>query len=151
MFASSLGWVLDVVGMGFDRAKGGLSYILALCIPLVALWLLFHMLTRTITSSLSSSLSPICRIPGTQFLDLPFCPPRDQVRRAPGPGAPVEFDQLMVVQSKFEEVLEQSAGSVSLPLDMKRGEASIRDLRQRVRYSSLQSKSDGLVVISCPG
>jgi hypothetical protein len=34
---------------------------------------------------------------------------------------PVEFDQLMTVQSKFEEVLEESAGGVSLPLDMKEG------------------------------
>ena len=52
----------------------------------------------------------------------------------------MEFDQLMTVQSKFEEVLEESAGGVSLPLDMKRGEASVRDLRQLVRYSQLHSK-----------
>jgi hypothetical protein len=47
---------------------------------------------------------------------------------------------LMSVQSKFEEVLVESAGSVSLPLDMKRGEASIRDLRQLVKYSHVNSK-----------
>jgi hypothetical protein len=54
----------------------------------------------------------------------------------------VEFDRLMTVQNKFEEVLEESAGSVSLPMDMKRGEASIRDLRQLVRYSQLNSKGE---------
>jgi hypothetical protein len=48
----------------------------------------------------------------------------------------------MTVQSKFEEVLEESAGGVSLPLDMKRGEASIRDLRQLVRFSQLHSKNE---------
>jgi hypothetical protein len=57
-----------------------------------------------------------------------------------GQPPPVEFDQLMTVQSKFEEVLEESAGGVSLPMDMKRGEASIRDLRQLVRYSQLHAK-----------
>lgn len=55
---------------------------------------------------------------------------------------PVQFDQLMTVQSKFEEVLEESAGGVSLPLDMKRGETSIRDLRQVVRFSQLHSKNE---------
>ena len=60
-----------------------------------------------------------------------------------GQDAPsVQFDELMTVQSKFEEVLEASAGGVSLPLDMKRGETSIRDLRTVVRHSSLHSKNE---------
>ena len=48
----------------------------------------------------------------------------------------------MNVQSKFEAILEESAGGVSLPLDMKRSETSIRDLRQVVRYSNLHSKNE---------
>lgn len=59
-----------------------------------------------------------------------------------GASAPVEFEQLMTVQSRFEELLEQSASSVSLPLDMKRSETSIRDLRQIVRHSQLQSRNE---------
>lgn len=54
----------------------------------------------------------------------------------------------MKVQAKFEEVLESSADSVALPLDMKRGEASIRDLRQLVRYSSLRAKCVGMFNLS---
>ena len=46
------------------------------------------------------------------------------------------------VLGDFEEVLEASAGGVSLPLDMKRGETSIRDLRTVVRHSSLHSKNE---------
>lgn len=69
------------------------------------------------------------------MLNLPFC---QNVRSQPPP--PVEFDELMTVQANFEKVLEESAGGASLPLDMKRGEASIRDLRQLVRYSHLQSR-----------
>ena len=86
-----------------------------------------------------ASLSPICRIPGASLLNLPFCPVH-RVDTSNGPPPPVEFDKLMTVQSKFEEVLEESAGGISLPSDMKRGEASIRDLRQLVRYSQLLSK-----------
>jgi hypothetical protein len=58
------------------------------------------------------------------------------------PAPPAEFDRLMTVQGKFEEILEESAGGASLPLDMKRGETSIRDLRQVVRYSNIHSKHE---------
>lgn len=54
----------------------------------------------------------------------------------------MQFDELMTVQSKFEDVLAASANGVALPLDMKRGETSIRDLRTVVRHSSLQSKNE---------
>jgi len=53
-----------------------------------------------------------------------------------------EFDRLITVQSAFEEVLESSSHSSILPLDMKRSEASIRDLKQVVLYSNLPSKHE---------
>ena len=130
-----LSWMLEVLGGALKVLKTPLSYFLAI-------WLLFGLLVMVrnlVTTSIYASMSPICRIPGASLLNLPFCP----VYSADSPHGPppsVEFDQLMAVQSKFEEVLEESAGSVSLPLDMKRGEASIRDLRQLVRYSQLHAK-----------
>jgi hypothetical protein len=130
-----LSWLLDVFGGALKVLKTPLSYFLAI-------WLLFGLLVvvrNFVTTSIYASLSPVCRIPGVSLLNLPFCPVYN-VDTSHGPPPSVEFDQLMVVQSKFEEVLEESAGSVSLPLDMKRGEASIRDLRQLVRYSQLHSK-----------
>lgn len=48
----------------------------------------------------------------------------------------------MNLQGKFEEVLDESSTGVGLPMDMKRGESSIRDLRQLVRYSNLHSKNE---------
>jgi hypothetical protein len=48
----------------------------------------------------------------------------------------------MDVQERFEEVLEKSAQGVSLPMEMKRSETSVRDLRTMVRYSNLQSKEE---------
>lgn len=130
-----MSWLLDVVGGALKVLKKPLSYFLAV-------WLLFGILVvvrNLVTNSIYASLSPICRIPGTGLLKLPFCPVH-RVDTRNGDPPSLEFDQLMSVQAKFEEVLEESAGGVSLPLDMKRGEASIRDLRQLVRYSQLHSK-----------
>jgi hypothetical protein len=126
-------WIMDVLTGALKVIKKPLSYILAI-------WLLFGLFViarNLITRSVYASLSPMCRIPGASLLNLPFCTIQDS-KNAPRP--PVEFEQLMTVQAKFEEVLQESAGGVSLPLDMKRGEASIRDLRQLVRYSQLYSK-----------
>jgi len=130
-----LKWCLDVLGGALRVLKTPITYMLAV-------WLLFGLgvvVRNLITSSVYSSLSPVCRIPGASYLNLPFCP-LYQADHSQGPPPSVEFEQLMTVQSKFEEVLEESAGGVSLPMDMKRGEASIRDLRQLVRYSQLHSR-----------
>ncbi|KAH8679847.1 hypothetical protein BGZ60DRAFT_369792 [Tricladium varicosporioides] len=134
--SSMLSWLLDVLINSLRILKTPISY-------LVALWLLFGaaiMVKNLITTSVYASLSPLCRIPGASLIDLPFC----QVSSGNGnsPPPPVEFGQLMTVQSNFEQVLEESAGGASLPLDMKRGEASIRDLRQLVRYSHLHSRDE---------
>jgi hypothetical protein len=129
-----LSWSIDVLGRAFRLLKTPISF-------LIAIWMLLGLGTvarNLITTSIYASLSPICRIPGTSLLNLPFCPGASGGDSEYIP--PVEFDQLMTVQSKFEEVLEESAGSVSLPMDMKRGEASIRDLRQLVKYSYIHSK-----------
>ncbi|KAF4631436.1 hypothetical protein G7Y89_g6697 [Cudoniella acicularis] len=128
-------WLFDVLRGSLRILKIPISYMLAV-------WLLFglgFMVTNLVTNSLYASLSPICRIPGAALIGLPFC------TRYVGPDQPpppVKFDQLMAVQSNFEQVLEESAGGASLPLYMKRGEASIRDLRQLVRYSHLHSKDE---------
>lgn len=96
------------------------------------------MLRSLVTNSVYSALTPVCRIPGVSLLGLPFCPVH--LGDNNGPPPPVEFERLITVQANFEKVLEESAGGASLPVDMKRGEASIRDLRQLVRYSQLISK-----------
>ncbi|KAK5257189.1 hypothetical protein LTR16_001357 [Cryomyces antarcticus] len=115
-----------------------LSFLRPLMLYFFALWLIIGlalMARNFITSSFSIALSPLCRIPGSSFLNLPFCTPPQSV-------APVEFGQLIAVQSNFEEVLSTSAGGASLPLDMKRSEASIRDLKHVVRFSTLPSRNE---------
>ncbi|CAL3973651.1 hypothetical protein PZA11_005822 [Diplocarpon coronariae] len=136
--AAIMSWLLDVFAGALKVLKKPLSYFLAV-------WLLFGILVlvrNLVTTSIYASMSPICRLPGSSFLNLPFCSAYRADNGRHGPPPLVEFDEVMAVQAKFEEVLQESAGGVSLPLDMKRGEASIRDLRQLVRYSQLQSKNE---------
>lgn len=133
--ATTAAWLFEVFSGALLLLKKPVSYMLAA-------WFLFGltiMVKNLVTNSIYASLSPICRMPGVSYLELPFCPAY-KVDSSNGPPPTVEFDKLMSMQAQFEEVLEESAGSVSLPMDMKRGEASIRDLRQLVRYSQLSSR-----------
>ncbi|CCF44240.1 hypothetical protein CH063_13703 [Colletotrichum higginsianum] len=135
-----LAWVFNVIGM----ALGYVQKPLALCL---AVWLFFGasiMLQNMVTKSLTASLSPFCRIPGAAYLDLPFCPSFTSTTGGGQDSGPanVEFDDLMNVQSQFEQVLERSADGVSLPMEMKRSESSIRDLRTMVRYSELPQRDE---------
>ncbi|CAD6566553.1 MAG: hypothetical protein ASARMPRED_009096 [Alectoria sarmentosa] len=134
-------WTYDVLGGALHALKTPISY-------LIAGWLLVGLivfLRNLLFSSVYSALSPVCRIPGASFLNLPMCQSSVSIHCAGEEPPPVQFDQLMTVQNKFEAVLQESAGGVSLPLDMKRGETSIRDLRQVVRYSQLHSKNELLL------
>lgn len=134
-----LAWFFGVVGLAFRYAQKPLAILLGLYFVFGGLIIAQNMVTK----SIYSSLSPICRIPGVSYLELPFCPTMGPQERPAQPGdRPVEFDGLMNVQERFEEVLEKSAEGVSLPMEMKRSEASVRDLRTMVRYSSLQSKEE---------
>lgn len=142
-------WIYDVLGNTLHKIKTPLSYLLAIwiCLGLVAI------LRNLFTNSIYSALSPICRIPGSSLLSLPMCryhsslsspsaAPSPQTSSSSSDPPPVQFDRLMTVQSQFESILQEAAGGVSLPFEMKSSEASIRNLRQVVRYSSLRSKNE---------
>ncbi|KAK7743631.1 hypothetical protein SLS53_004167 [Cytospora paraplurivora] len=127
--------------MALRFAQKPLAIALAIYLTFGGLIIAQNMLTR----SIYTSLSPICRIPGASYLTLPFCtqgPDGSPAAAAPGSPDAVEFDSLMNVQERFEEVLEKSANGVSLPMEMRRSETSIRDLRTMVRYSELERKDE---------
>jgi hypothetical protein len=134
-----LSWVFRIFGLALRYAQKPLAILVSLYITFGGVIMLQNMANK----SLHASLSPLCSIPGVSWMDLPFCPD-------PGPekGAgkrrkqPVEFDGLMDIQDQFEHVLEKAAQGVSLPVEMKRSEASIRDLRTMVRYSGLNEKEE---------
>ncbi|MCJ1296118.1 hypothetical protein MMC34_007683 [Xylographa carneopallida] len=131
-------WAFDIIGGALGYAKTPLSYALAIYL-LVGLMVITR---NMLTSSIYSALSPICRIPGASLLHLGICQSPVPVNNKGNTVPVVEFDQLMETQSKFEEILEETAAGVTLPMDMKRSEASIRDLRQLVTYSNLRSKDE---------
>ena len=140
-----MSFVQPICRYGYDVLGGALHTLKTPISFLIAAWLLIGMLVflrNLFFSSIYPALSPICRIPGTQFLNLPMCQSSVVAHYSGEEPPPVEFDQLMNVQNKFEAVMEEAAGGVSLPLDMKRGETSIRDLRQVVRFSQLHSRNE---------
>ena len=133
-----LGYMVDILGGVLRALKTPISY----AISIYLLFGLAILLRNLLTSTVYSALSPICRLPGSSILQLPMCKAPSLVNYKGEQTPPVEFDQLMKVQYKFEQIMEETAGGISLPFDMKRSEASIRDLRQVVRYSQLHSKNE---------
>jgi hypothetical protein len=131
-------WVFSVIGMALHFAKWPLAVLLALYVAVG----MAIMGKNMITNSVSAPLQPICRIPGASLLNLPFCPDPSTVPASTNQAQPIEFDELMNVQSQFEKVLEDSAYGVSLPMEMKRAEASVRDLRTMVKYSELPIRDE---------
>lgn len=132
LIAPMFSWSYDVLLNSLHFLKTPISLMLALYLLLA----LGQIAQNFLTSSLHNALSPLCRMPGISVI-LPICKTRDFPS-----DTPVEFDELMNVQSQFEDILSTSATSVSLPLDMKRSETSIRDLRTIVRFSTLQAKNE---------
>lgn len=135
-------WALDVVALAFRYAQKPLALLLAVYLSFGAIIVAQNMVTQ----SIHVSLSPLCRIPGASFLHLPFCPAQppapDGADHGQRESTVIEFEDLMGVQGKLEQVLEKSADGASLPYEMKRSETAIRDLRTLVRTSDIQSRDE---------
>lgn len=133
-------WVLGIVVLAFRYAQKPLALLLAIYVSFGAIIMAQNMVTR----SIYVSLSPICRLPGASMLNLPFCPspppPMTGVDNAE--QSHFEFDDLMNVQGKLEQVLEKSVEGVSLPYEMKRSETTIRDLRTLIQSSDIKSRDE---------
>ena len=130
-----LGYCSEIVGLVLGNAKPLIAYVLFAY--LIAAALIFG--SGFLTNSINNALSPVCRIPGvTRFFNPPFCP----LSAATEVQGPAEFDKLVQAQSAFNEVLEASSTGANLPLDMKKSEAGIRDLKHVVQYSTLPSKNE---------
>lgn len=118
-----ISYILSILGLTAQYAKPILAYVLVAYILIGGGMLLRNMFINNITNS-------FCSIPGINLL----C--SRSVHGVP------EFDSLMTTQSTFEEILSNSIESISLPMDMKRSESSIRDLRHVVEYSNLPSRNE---------
>ncbi|KAI0397475.1 hypothetical protein F5Y17DRAFT_415632 [Xylariaceae sp. FL0594] len=135
LFLDCLSWTLTVLGMALRLVKWPIAVFLALYLAFAVLIVGKNMITQSVTTS----LQPVCRMPGASLLKLPFCSHTTSTQESPHP---VEFDGLMKVQYQFEKVLEDSAEGVSLPMEMLRSEASLRDLRTLVKFSELPARDE---------
>lgn len=137
-----LAWSFGLLGMTARYAQKPLAVGLAMYITLGMLIFAGNWARHTFYTA----ISPICNLPGlTSVVDLPFCQlGPDGAAQSPVPpsASHVEFNGLMDIQEKLEDVAEKSANGVSLPLQMKRSETSIRDLSTLVGYSQLANKED---------
>ncbi|KAJ2895214.1 uncharacterized protein MKZ38_006765 [Zalerion maritima] len=134
-----VGWLFKILALAFNI----LAPIFAVLLAFGLLTLFASMMWSLYEPAITSALSPICKVPGVGYLDIPFCGPGMKPIKpsmSKRKKVPIEFDDLMSVQSQFETVLEETSSSVSLPLEMKRSESSIRDLRTLVKTSKLEAK-----------
>lgn len=132
-----LAYCVDVVGIALRNAKPLLGY--GLLVYLLVGLLVFG--AGFISNTINNALTPICRIPGASWMNLPFCPASTR-SGTPELQGPAEFDKLVQAQSQFQDILAETSTGANLPLDMKRSEASIRDLKHVVQYSSLPSRNE---------
>lgn len=127
-----LSYGTSVLGMAVQNAKPLLGW--ALLIYALVAGLIFA--SGFVTNSLNNALSPICRLPLTSHFS--FCPNLN----TPELKGAAEFDKLVQAQDAFQDVIASSQTGINLPLDMKRSEAGIRDLKHIVQYSKLDSRNE---------
>src|SRR5260370_29352591 len=92
--------------------------------PYLVLVLLSYSASYLATTALSIAM-PFCSMPiiGSS---LPFC----ELHTQPQPRYP----ELIDLQTRFEEIMESSATSTNLALDIKQSEAAVRDLNTLLRF-----------------
>lgn len=140
---SGLAWAWSWAGFAGSGILRRLVFYAFFLLPflLIGLWTRSYVTAAldSISGSISRTMSPVCRLPGVPAQYLPFCGRyTSQTQR----DSPLEFDRMMELQTKFESVLESSSTGLDLPSDMKRGETALRDLRQRVRFSTLPARNE---------
>ncbi|RMD43850.1 hypothetical protein DV735_g1347, partial [Chaetothyriales sp. CBS 134920] len=146
--SSAGGYVLSILQSIFVLLRQPIAILLALYLFAGLLTLTYNLFTN----SLAASLSPLCRLPLSSRL--PICATYQHFSAASsGQQAPTlsdraaadvepEFEALMSTHDQLSDILSSSSAATSLPLDMKRSETSIRDLRQIVRFSSLSARNE---------
>lgn len=105
---SVVAYAADVVGLALCNMKPIFGYLLLAYVLGGAV--IFSL--GFLTNSVNNALTPICRIPGVSWLQLPFCPtePVAEIKGA------AEFDQLVQVQSQFDDVLASAEVGATLPM-----------------------------------
>lgn len=129
-----LEYVFSVLSIALSVAKPLISYALLFWLLIGASIFLRNFAYTTYTKA----LTPLCRIPGASYMNWEFC----NEYFAEFPKGTAEFDRLLTAQSAFEEVFTASVWEGNLPIDMKKSELAVRDLKLLVQNSDIPSKNE---------
>jgi len=124
-----INYAFDVVTHAVVLAKKPLSLVLILYVTYV-------IVLRSAETVIPAVLAPICQLPLVPRL-IPIC--EDILLSSKSKPQP-DFPNLMNLQSKFESILVETAGTTTVALELKKSEMAIRDLTNLVRVSDLVSK-----------
>jgi len=124
-----LAYLLEIVVDVLAFVKPLLGFIMFILLLVGAL----HLASAYARNAFHAVMLPICNVPGSSYI-IPFC------KSPPPSGRQPDFEELVNVQSKFEEALTANKDSYILPTNMKKSEIAIRDLRTKVKYSHLPSR-----------
>jgi hypothetical protein len=123
---------LDIFSYAFRHMiKPFLGVVLGFAILVFAIQLAHGFLRSTISNAV---LGPVCALPGSSYL-LSAC-------ATSGPAPVANFEELIDVQDRFEEIIDASKDSSTLPRTIINSQNAIRDLRTLVRYSRLPSRKE---------
>jgi hypothetical protein len=111
--------------------KPFLGVILGLGVLVFGIQLASGVLRSTLSNAV---LGPVCAIPGSSYL-LTAC-----ATTGPTQTHQANFEELINVQGRFEDILDASKDTSTLPSTIKNSELAIRDLRTLVKYSRLPSR-----------
>ncbi|KAL5486109.1 hypothetical protein ACEPAI_7153 [Sanghuangporus weigelae] len=128
---SSASYIFDVTASFFSLIKRFLAFFLFIWV--VAL------IINALSASIRSVLSPVCSIP--IISNSPLCKWQSYGIESTKEPQHAEYPQLVEIQSKtFEQLLDETVGSTSLALDIKKAEMATHDLVTVVRMSNLRSR-----------
>ncbi|KAH7390923.1 hypothetical protein DE146DRAFT_663079 [Phaeosphaeria sp. MPI-PUGE-AT-0046c] len=92
-----------------------------------------QMASGLVYSKITTAMAPLCLLPGSSYF-LPMCAHSQQ-------GGVANFEDLIKVESRFEDILDAKSDSLGLPAAITESRLAIGDLRTLVRHSHLPSRS----------
>jgi hypothetical protein len=129
--APLLAHFLDILSYAMRHfIKPFLGVVLGLGILVFSIQLASGILRSTVSNAV---MGPVCAIPGSSYL-IAACAIID----TSDPQA--NFEELINVQGRFEDILDASKDTSALPATIKNSELAIRDLRILVKHSRLPSR-----------
>lgn len=125
-----LSYVLDI----FKIFMVGMKPLIGTASVMVAVLLAIQLGSFHLKNSFKTTFAPFCALPLSGYI-FPFCDTVFDSRQA-------NFEELVSIQSSFEDVLESNRDSYALPANMKKSQVAMRDLRIQVRFSNLPSRAE---------